>query len=61
MIHGPNVMMKYGAIVEGRRAELLAGKPKSEHEKAMEGFVEFLDMVRRGTPQEFEEWYQLYK
>ncbi len=61
MIHGPNVQMKYGAIVDGRRAELLAGVPKDQHAQKLEGFYEFLDMVRNGTPEEFEQWYQLYK
>lgn len=61
MIHGPNVQMKYGAIVAGVQAELYAGVSKAQQQEKSEELIAFLDKVRNGTPEEFEEWYQLYK
>jgi hypothetical protein len=61
MIHGPNVQMKYGAIVDGVKAELLAGLSHKQQEQKYDDLVTFLDKIRNGTPDEFEEWYQLYK
>jgi hypothetical protein len=61
MIHGPGVQMKYGAIVEGVKAEIFAGIPASQREQKNQEFVAFLDKIRNGTLEEFEEWYQLYK
>jgi hypothetical protein len=61
MIHGPGVQMKYGAIVAGFQAELYAGLSKAQQELKSPELIEFLDRVRNGTLEEFEEWYQLYK
>lgn len=60
MIHGPNVQVKYGAIVAGVQAEMYAGLSKDKQMEKAPEVLAFLDKVRNGTMEEFEEWYQLY-
>lgn len=61
MVFGPEVSLKYNAILAGRQAEVYAGKSLDQCRVLQDEVLEFADMVRKCNREDFEEWYQLYK
>lgn len=61
MIHGDGVMGKYNVIIAGRQQELYAGISYAQRQTKYDELNEFIVEVRSCTPDEFEQWYQLYR
>ncbi|TFG95325.1 hypothetical protein E4H12_13490 [Candidatus Thorarchaeota archaeon] len=61
MIYGEGISKKYTQILEARAQELLTNVPEELCEHQTDKLMEFKNIVRNCSHDEFEEWYQLYK
>lgn len=62
MIHGPNVASMYSAIIDARRHEVLSSiKDYDTYMQKTDELMDFMHMIRSCKPNEFREWYELYK
>lgn len=61
MVHGPEVALKYHAIVAGRQQELYQGKSHEQCVALQDEVLAFADEVRQCNREDFNAWYELYK
>lgn len=62
MLHGDQYASKYAVIVDGYSYDAYSKVTSDEiYATATEQIYQFIQQLRNGSREEFEEWYELYK